>query len=268
MKAYARVCKEVHEVTTGPGAATTRPTWRRWLLAGLPWAAAGLLAGAGMLRATTTADAAAPTAVPSVAPTPQPSAALAPPWVPPATTLAPALELAVLAAARTTLGTAGLPQEGPAPDRWPLETRLATVSSSGEVEVATVLALVIERDDGGWGPPVPRAVAVPFRRSPAAVLGAAWPVPVPAVPVDPPVGRVVADPDPVVVAALEAAGWSVSSVEEVAVVGGHHLRVTVHGTPPGTDRAARHTVWLRDDPGGPTALPEPQPSRSAPEETP
>ncbi len=248
---------------TGPAAATARPRWRRWLLATLPWAAAAGLAVLGVaLRAPATSDA---TAAP-VGATPEPvvdapTSPAAAPEAPASTAaaLGPRLELAVLGVARTALGTAGLSQSGPSPHSWPLDARVTAVSPSGpDIVIVTVTALVIDRHDDRWGEPVARAVAVPVRLTPPALLGDGWPVPVDPVPLEPLPHQAVTDVDATVVAALEAAGWTVEEVTAVALVAGHHLAVSLRGTPPGRRAAALHTVWLRDDPGGPTVLPVPR----------
>ena len=245
--------------TTGPGAVGTRPPWRRWLLAALPWAAAAALAAAGI--AATRGAGGEPTAVlagPPASPAVEaPAAGPAPTGAAPTTDLPAPLELAVLAAARATLGTAGLADAaGPADDRWPLDVRVAGVTDLGDgVAVVEVHALVIEHTDGSWQPPTARAAAVPVRLdAPGVVLGAAWPLAPPALPRQAPTGTELDEPDPAVVAALEAAGWEVQEVTSVEVVLGEHLRVGLRGAPPDDDSLARHTVWLRDDPGGPRPL--------------
>ena len=247
-------------VATGPGAVATRPSWRRWLLAALPWIAAAALGTLGLASRGGTAPPAPP-----VASSPDATGAEAR-SDDGMDSLPPLLELAVLDAARTTLGTAGLPVPGPAPGRWPLDLRVSgTLAIDDGLTVVTVHALVIEEGDGGWSAPRVSAVAVPVRTAPpAAVLGAAWPVRSTVLPPRPPSGSDADDPGAEVATALTEAGWSVREVTRVERVLGRHLRVTVSGTAPDDDTVATHTVWLHDDAGGPrplvtTALPQESP---------
>ena len=257
-----RIVKEAEVSGTGPGAAQARPGWRRWAMAVTPWLAAAALGTAGWLHSRPAPLAAAATAAPSPAPTPDhvTSPQLAP--LPPTSglLLPPDVELAVIATARTTLGTAGLASDGPAPDRWPLEVRVVDVQDVGAgVGVATVHALVIERTQDGWTAPTIRAAAVPLRTGTStAVLGSAWPLPSPPTPSTPDaVTSPAPDVGPEVVAPLESDGWTVDrvvSIDVVEVVDRRLLRLALSGTPPDETRAADHTVWLLDTPGGPRLL--------------
>lgn len=251
---------------TGPGAAQARPGWRRWALAVVPWLAAAALLTAGWLHSRPAPVAVAATSDPSPAPspdatpTPPPARAPASAATPRGLPLDPSVELAVIATARTTLGTAGLPSDGPAPDRWPLEVRVVDVRDIGAgIGVATVHALVIDRTQDGWTTPTVRAAAVPLSTgSTTTVLGAAWPLPPPGSATVP---DVVATPTddigPDVVAPLESDGWVIDRIDAVDAIDATDqrlLRVSVHGTPPDDTRAADHTVWLLDTPEGPRLL--------------
>jgi hypothetical protein len=225
---------------TGPAALDRRPSRRRVALLVAPWALAAVLAAAAVGSRMLTRP-----ALPGPDPTPAQLVATTdaspPPAPAPAETatspdLAGADLLAVLGAARRGLGTAGLPDgDGPRPDRWPLETVVADVTPFTEqLHVATVHALVITAQDGGWSAPTTAAVAVPLVRSDARfhVAGTPWPLP----------------PPPASSALLDL-GWRVDEVETVELLDGAVLALQVRGTPP-DGPPGTHRVWLLDAPGG------------------
>lgn len=232
------------------------------LLAVVPWALAAVLAVVGAWsRGTSQAvGAGLPDAAPSpVVPTPLAPTPLAPTRLAPSSpALAPAVEFAVVAAARTTLGTAGLvgaPDD--TRDRWPLQAAVVAVEAvTTELGVATVHGLVIERTADGWASPRTLAVAVPLALGdPVRVAGPAWPLPAPPEPLADPTGTPVADPGPELIEALLVLGWEVERVESVDLLDGGVLRVRLHGTAPGALGATSHEVWLLDAPGGVRPLP-------------
>ncbi len=254
---------------TGPAALDEQPRRRRTLLLAAPWVLAAALGVAAVV--TRPATTASPAAVPSAtaAPTTDGAAAVATP-VPgsPLPTTAPAqpepsgslpaaTRLQVLATARAALGSAGLPAAAGPADRWAIDVRLSEVSRiTGDLAVATVHALVIQLGEAGWTGPTPAAVAVPLLLSPEPlVAGPAWPLAAPPSQLAEPDAAAVPDPDPSMVAPLEAAGWTVDEVTTVDLVGGAVLRVDLLGTPPGGGERGEHVVWLLDAPGGPRLLP-------------
>lgn len=259
--------------TTGPAALDARPSRRRVVLAAVPWLLAACLAGAGLHWRTTrpAADAAAdppPAATADGGRTSRgadaaPTATTSHPDPTASTPLPPAAALAVVAAARTALGTAGVGEgTGPHPDRWALDVRVvASERVTESVTVVTVHGLVIDRVDGGWSEPVVRAVAVPVATGGTpGVLGPGWPLPDPSaanVDLD---TRHVPDPAPSIVEPLLDAGWDIEEVTAVDLVAGALLRVRLQGTAPGDSAAAGHEVWLHDAPGGPLLLPAASPS--------
>lgn len=257
--------------TTGPAALDARPSRRRIMLVAVPWVLAACLAGAGLHWRTspprpesslpagdpTTPDGAAVSLGAGLPATPSPSGrepvAVQPP-------LPPATALAVVAAARTALGTAGLGDgTGPHPDRWALDIRVvATEAVTASVAVATVHGLVTDRTARGWSEPVVRAVAVPVAiGGTPGVLGPGWPLPAPTTATVDLGGRPVADPAPALVEPLVEAGWAIGEVTAIDLVAGALLRVRLHGTAPGEAAAAGHEVWLHDAPGGTRLLPAP-----------
>lgn len=253
---------------TGPAALDEQPRRRRALLLAVPWVLAGVLGIAALITrpAGTAPPAAAPTAAsgpstgdaPAVAtPGPRVTAAPAQPDLVSSGSLPPATRLQVLATARVAFGTAGLTADAGPSQRWAIDVRLVEVSQiTGDLAVATVHALVIQLRDAGWTGPTPAAVAVPLVLSPEPlVAGPAWPLPAPPSRLVEPDAEVVPDPDPSVVAPLEAAGWTVDEVMTVDLVRGAALRLKLLGVPPGGGERAEHVVWLLDAPGGPRLLP-------------
>lgn len=257
---------------TGPGALEERRDWRRVTMIAAPWVVAAALGVLGVLgaRSAPPGPAAASTATTSLAaagstPAPGEVPSAAPPApdtsLDAAPALAPEVELAVLAAARVALGTAGTTSTaaGAVADRWPVDARVAAVEAvTADHLVATVHGLVIEHRDDTWHGPTPQAVAVLVRTGPApGVVGQAWPLPPPPLASATPELRAVDEVDPSVVAPLEDAGWAVVEVTAVEVSPDALLRVALHGTPPGRQRPGDHEVWLLDAPGGPRLLPLP-----------
>lgn len=256
---------------TGPAALDEQPRRRRALLLAAPWVLAGVLGVTALVTrpaataspvtapsATTTSAAdGAPAAATPIPGGPLPTTAPAQPGLEPPGSLSPATRLQVLATARVALGTAGLTDDAGHADRWAIDVRLVEVNRvTSDLAVATVHALVIRLGDSGWTGPTPAAVAVPLLLSPEPlVAGPAWPLPVPPSQLATPDAEVITDPDPSMVAPLEAAGWTVDEVTTADLVGGAVLRLGLLGVPPGGTERGEHVVWLLDAPGGPQLLP-------------
>lgn len=171
------------------------------------------------------------------------------------TTLADAAAVAVPVARAWASGAgSALPLEGMAPTGEPVYVEHLAVEAvdlpAPGAAVVTLLAVVLEVDDGRYGDAHVRRLAVPVHvdEGGARPAGAPWWLPSPDLGVAPAVtGEPIDDPDLVLEAAeaVAAAGYADVDVTSLAASDGWALVATVRATAPGADAPADHVLWLR-----------------------
>lgn len=166
-----------------------------------------------------------------------------------------AMALAVARAWLTDVGPA-LPIEGmtPQPDRYLEHATVERIDHDGDRAVATVQAVVLERDGEAYAEVALRRLAVPMREHDGMPrpAGAPWWLPDPSLEPHPPEGEPEDDPDVrlQVAEALTDAGLSDAEPREVTRIDDDWWVAEIHAELP-DGRVVDGPVWLRSGPGGP-----------------